>query len=294
MRLILATRRSPLALAQTELVAAALRAAGHETELLPLVTTGDRWSASGGGETPDKGLFVKELEEALLDGRADLAVHSAKDLPGAPPADLVIAAVPPREDARDVLVGPPGGLDALREGARVATGSPRRAVQLRAARPDVEIVEIRGNVGTRLEKLGRGDADALVLAAAGLRRLGLWPGGTVPLDPGLSTPAPGQGLLAVQARAGGEAAEAAATALDDPTAHACLRAERAVLTGLGGGCREPIGAFCEPVTAAGLRLLAFAAAEGGVRAARVTREGPADDPDALGAEVAAILASVRG
>jgi hydroxymethylbilane synthase len=192
-RIVLATRRSPLALAQTEAVAGALRAAGHEPELLGLTTTGDRWSAAGTGAAPDKGLFVKELEEALGDGRADLAVHSAKDLPAELPDGLAVVAVPPREDARDVLVGPPGGLAALPAGARVATGSPRRAAQVLAARPDLLIVPIRGNVGTRLDKLARGDADALVLAAAGLARLGLAPGGAEPLPIEVSTPAPGQG-----------------------------------------------------------------------------------------------------
>jgi hydroxymethylbilane synthase len=291
-RIVLATRRSPLALAQTEAVAGALRAAGHEPELLGLTTTGDRWSAAGTGAAPDKGLFVKELEEALGDGRADLAVHSAKDLPAELPDGLAVVAVPPREDARDVLVGPPGGLAALPAGARVATGSPRRAAQVLAARPDLLIVPIRGNVGTRLDKLARGDADALVLAAAGLARLGLAPGGAEPLPIEVSTPAPGQGLLAIEARAGGPAAIAAAAALDDPLAHACLRAERAVLAGLGGGCLQPVGAFCRP-RGAGLRLTAFAGAADGTRAQRVEVDGDADAAEALGAEAAGLLAAVR-
>ena len=153
-------------------MAAALEAAGHTTEALEVVTTGDRWSASGTDPAPDRGLFVKELEEALLDGRAHLAVHSAKDLPAGLPGGLGVVAVPAREDARDVLVGVPGGIDHMAEGARVGTGSPRRAAQLLDARPDAVVLPIRGNVGTRLEKLARGDYDALVLAAAGLRRLG--------------------------------------------------------------------------------------------------------------------------
>ncbi|HSJ73595.1 MAG TPA: hydroxymethylbilane synthase, partial [Miltoncostaeaceae bacterium] len=260
--MILATRRSPLALAQTELVAARLRAAGHEPEALPLTTTGDRWSAEDRTPAPDRGLFVKELEEALLDGRAHLAVHSAKDLPGELPPNLAVVAVQPRDDPRDALVGPEGGLDGLPAGARVATGSPRRAAQVLDARPDLAVVPIRGNVGTRLDKLARGEADALVLAAAGLRRLGLWPSGTTPLPVERSTPAPGQGLLAVEARAGDAAAAAAAAALDDPSAHACLRAERAFLAALGGGCMRPLGALCEPA-GDGLRLWAFAAAEDG-------------------------------
>ncbi len=292
MNLILATRRSPLALAQTELVAASLRAAGHETELLPLTTTGDRWSAAGTGSAPDKGLFVKELEEALITGRAHLAVHSAKDLPAELPGGLAVLAVPAREDPRDVLVGPPGGLAALPEGARVATGSPRRAAQILAARPDLVIVPIRGNVGTRLDKLGRGDAEALVLAAAGLRRLGLSPEGAEPLSIDLSTPAPGQGLLAVEGRTGDPALTRAVSVLDHAEAHACLRAERAFLSAVGGGCLAPVGALCEAV-GGGLRMTAFVGSVDGSRAERAVRSGPGDDAEGLGREVAAALSAVR-
>jgi hydroxymethylbilane synthase len=291
--LILATRRSPLARAQTDQVAAALRAAGHTTEALELVTTGDRWSASGTDPAPDRGLFVKELEEALLDGRAHLAVHSAKDLPAELPDGLGVVAVPPREDARDVLVGVPGGIERLPRGARVGTGSPRRAAQLLDARPDAVVVPVRGNVGTRIEKLAAGGYDALVLAAAGLRRLGLDPPGTSPLPVDVSTPAPGQGLLAVEARRDGEAARAAAEALDDPVANACLQAERALLEGLGGGCMRPVGAYCEP-TAGGLRLVAFAAPDAAPGGDRVVLEGEIGEAAALGRRAAAELAGVRG
>ncbi len=261
MRLVIATRRSPLALAQTGLVAGALRAAGHEPELLPLVTAGDRWSR--GALPASRGLFVKELEEALLDGRADLAVHSAKDLPGELPAGLAVLAVPGRADPRDVLVGPAGGLDGLPPGARVATGSPRRRVQLRAARPDLELVEMRGNVGTRLEKLARGEADALVLAAAGLARLGLAPVGATPLAVEVCTPAPGQGALAVEGRAGRPELEPVVAALDDPVAHLCVDAERAALARAGGGCMAPVGALCRPRGSGYELILAVAATEDG-------------------------------
>ena len=293
MHLILATRRSPLARAQTAQVAATLEAAGHTTEALEIVTTGDRWSASGTDPAPDRGLFVKELEEALLDGRAHLAVHSAKDLPAGLPAGLGVVAVPAREDPRDVLVGVPGGIEHMAEGARVGTGSPRRAAQLLDARPDAVVLPVRGNVGTRLEKLARGDYDALVLAAAGLRRLGLEPPGTSPLAVDLSTPAPGQGLLAVEARLDGEPATAAAAALDDPVAHACLLAERALLEGLGGGCMRPIGAYCEP-THDGLRMVAFAAAAAAPGGDRVILEGAIGEAEDLGRRAAAELAGVRG
>jgi hydroxymethylbilane synthase len=261
-------------------VADALRAAGHEVATLPLTTSGDRWSAADRAPAPDRGMFVKELEEALLHGRAHLAVHSAKDLPADLPEGLAIVAVPAREDPRDVVVGE------LAPGARVATGSPRRAAQIREAVPGVTIVPIRGNVGTRLEKLARGEADALVLAAAGLRRLGVWPEGTRPLPVDVCTPAPGQGLLAVEARAGDPALAAAVAALDDPLAHACLRAERAFLAALGGGCMRPIGALCEDAGAGSLRLTGFVAADGGP-GRRGVREGPAGDPEALGRAAAA-------
>jgi hydroxymethylbilane synthase len=274
-------------------VASALRAAGHETEELPLVTSGDRWSARGTGPAPDRGLFVKELEEALLDGRAHLAVHSAKDLPGELPGGLALLAVPAREDPRDVLVGPRGGLASLPAGARVATGSPRRATQILAARPDLVVVPIRGNVGTRLDKLAAGAADALVLAAAGLRRLGIVPPDATPLPVDVSTPAPGQGLLAVQGAVADPAVAAAVAALDDPLAHACLRAERTLLAELGGGCMQPIGALCEP-HGDGLRMTAFAAPGEGAPGARVVREGALEDPEALGRAAAVALAGVRG
>ena len=225
---------------------------------MELVTAGDRWSA-GGGPAPDKGLFVKELEEALLDGRADLAVHSAKDLPGDLPAGLGILAVPPRADPRDVVVGPPGGLAALPAGARVATGSPRRAAQVLALRPDLEVVGIRGNVDTRLRKLADGGAEALVLAAAGLERLGLAPEGRE------------QGALGAQA---------------DVRQRVVERRERALLAALGGGCMTPVGALCEAGGDGRLAMVAFAGAADGSRGERVRAEGPADDPEALGARAA--------
>jgi hydroxymethylbilane synthase len=217
-------------------------------------------------------------------------VHSAKDLPGELPEGLAVVAVPPREDPRDVLVGATGGLAGLPAGARVATGSPRRAAQLRAERPDLAIVPMRGNVGTRLEKLARGEADALVLAAAGLRRLGLWPEGTALLQPDVCTPAPGQGLLAVEGRAGDPEAAGAAAVLDDAVAHACLRAERAFLRELGGGCMRPVGALCEQLGAGRLRITAFAGAESGGPGWRSVREGPAAEPEALGREAASAVA----
>ncbi len=285
MPVVLATRRSPLARAQAALVAAALRAAGHDVRVLGMTTSGDRASASG-ARPDDKGLFAKELELALLDGTADLAVHSAKDLPAELPDGLAIVAVPPRADPRDVLLGAASLAD-LAEGARVGTGSPRRAIQLRMARPDVRIAEVRGNVGTRLRRLDEGVVDALVLAAAGLARLGVEREDAWPLPPELSTPAPGQGFLAIEGRAADARLAAAAAALDDPSAHACLRAERAALGALGGDCRAPIGALCEHGPG-GLMMIGFRSDQHGDGAARARVQGK-EDPADLGRRLADAL-----
>lgn len=260
-------------------------------DTLTLVTTGDRWSAAGKGPAPGRGLFVKELELALLNGDAHLAVHSAKDLPADLPPGLAVVAVPTREDPRDVLVGVAGGLDALPPGARVGTGSPRRVAQLRAARPDVEVVPVRGNVGTRLGLIDKGTVDAVVLAAAGLNRLGVTRDDVVPLDPAVSTPAPGQGLLAIEAVAGSDAAAVLAT-LDDAAAHACLRAERRLLAALGGGCMQPVGALATARDGA-LELIAFAGSEDGLRAKRASARGSLDEPEDVADVAAAQLQEVR-
>lgn len=284
MRVTVATRRSALALAQSRAVARALEAAGHEAPLLELTTAGDRWSLSGAAAAPGmdvKGMFVKELEEALLDGRADIAVHSAKDLPGDLPAGLAVIATPPREDPSDVLVGSPGGLDALPEGATVGTTSPRRSAQVRAVRPDVRVVEVRGNVDTRLAKLDAGEVDALVLAAAGLARLGITRADAVVLPMEVCLPAAGQGIVAIEGRADDVAVRDACAPIDDPSAHACLRAERAFLARLGGGCSVAAGALCE---ADGQALHMRAWWEGTGRFADV--EGTAADAAALGARAA--------
>ena len=254
------------------------------------MTTGDRLSA-GGGADATRGLFVKELEEALLDGRADLAVHSAKDLPGELPQGLTILAVPVREDPRDVLIGPADGLAGLVSGARVGTGSPRRAAQLRLARPDITCVEIRGNVGTRLDKLAAGDGvDALMLAAAGLARLGLTPAGLSALDVATCVPAPGQGALAIEGRADRVDLAQVVVVLDDFATAACVRAERALLSALGGGCREPIGAL-GTLQGGALHLLGFAGSEDGAANARGEVVGAVDDAEGLGNELAAVLSA---
>jgi hydroxymethylbilane synthase len=227
-------------------------------------------------------MFVKELEQALLDGRADLAVHSAKDLPVELPEGLAVLAVPPREDPRDVLVGVAGGLGGLGAGARIGTSSPRRRAQLRVMRPDLDIVELRGNVDTRLATCDRGDVDAVILAAAGLIRLGVRRADIVVLAPPVCVPAPGQGLLAIEGRAEDAEVRAAVAALDDADAHLALVAERAVLAGMGGGCMTPIGALCVP-SELGLHITAFSADDAdGTGARQVTVTSRRRDPLAIG------------
>lgn len=296
MSLRIGTRGSALALAQAGAVADLLGGG----ELVEIATAGDR-----GGSGGDKSRWVAELERALLDGEVDIAVHSAKDVPGELADGLVIAAVPARADARDALVGF-DSLDAVPAGARVGTSSPRRASQLRAAREDLEVVAMRGNVDTRLRKLAEGEWDAIVLALAGLQRLGRIAGGTAPearadglpagslrvrtfetreapacvLDPAAFVPAPGQGALAVEARAGEEAAVAW---IDDGPSHARLRAERAVTAALDATCHTPVGAHAEP-DGAGLALTAFAGLPDGSAWVRDRLVGT--DPEALGREVA--------
>lgn len=247
MRLRLATRGSALAWTQSGTVAAALRAAGHEVELVKVTTHGDVSTAplaSMGGA----GVFVGAVRAAVLDGDADLAVHSFKDLPTTPATGLALAAVPAREDPADALCSRDGStLAALPAGARVGTGSPRRAAQVLAARPDVVVEAIRGNVETRLGRI-RADLDAVLLAAAGLRRLGLEAAVSERLDPSVFVPAPAQGALAVECRADAspELREALA-ALDDAPTRLAAVAERAVLARLEAGCAAPVGAYAQVV-----------------------------------------------
>lgn len=242
-RLVIATRKSPLALAQTEMVAAHLRAKlGVETELLRIVTTGDKqteWSLEKRG---GKGLFTSELEAALLRGEADIAVHSTKDLPGEMPAGLAIGGYLPRADARDVLVLRVG----VEKPVRIATGSPRRRLQLKARHPDLEFTEIRGNVDTRLRKIReQALADGTVLAAAGLKRLGIesWPGVVFsPIGFDAMVPAVGQAAVAVQCR---EADAARFAAVLDAATARVVNVERAFQAALGGGCHTAFAAHVD-------------------------------------------------
>lgn len=270
-RLRIATRRSALAVAQANSVADALGGA----DLVEVVTAGDRGEAAG-----DKSRWVAELERAVLDGEADLAVHSAKDVPGELAAGLAIVAVPPRADPRDVLCGA-GSIAELADGARVGTSSLRRRSQLLAERDDLQVVELRGNVDTRLRRLGEGELDAAVLAMAGLQRLGRSAEGRAPLDPEQFVPAPGQGTLALEARAGDRAVAGALEALDDPPSAARLRAERALTIALGATCRTPVGAHAV-VAGESLSVAGFVGAPDGSAWVRDSMAGPVNAAEELG------------
>ncbi len=239
--LIIGSRGSQLALWQARWVQAQLAALGAEARIEIIHTTGDKVLDVALSKVGTKGLFTKEIEEALLAGTIDLAVHSLKDMPTDLPASLTLAAIPAREDPRDALVGKK--LDELKQGARVGTSSLRRSAQLKALRPDLDIQTIRGNVDTRLRKLDEGQFDAIVLASAGLRRLGWENRITEYLEPSLMCPAVGQGALAIETRDDGGQAFQLCRRLNDEATEICVTAERAVLARLGGGCQVPIGAY---------------------------------------------------
>lgn len=278
MKVRLATRGSKLAIAQTQLAAAALsqRYPDHEFVLEPLTTHGDRNPSMRLADSPREGIFTRELEQALLDGRAELAVHSAKDLPTLPTAGLVLAAFLPRADARDALIArEPATLAELPAGARIGTGSPRRVAQVAAIRPDLKCVEIRGNVDTRLRKLAEGVVDALIVAVAGLERLGRLNEAHELLPFDVMLPAPGQGAIVVQA-VEGSAASRLAFGVDDSSTSRAVHAERALLRRLGGGCLSAIGAFAM-VAGDALVLKAVVLDERGSRVVRAEARGARDD-----------------
>ncbi len=284
----LGTRGSALALRQSSMIAAELERRGTPVELVTIRTSGDvatgSLAALGG-----KGLFVKEIEEALLRRRIDLAVHSLKDVPAALPSGLVLAATPPRADARDVLIATAGvGLERLPAGSRVGTSSLRRRAQLAALRPDLGVVDMRGNVDTRLRKLASGEVDAILLAAAGLARLGLAPAGLVALAPRRFVPAIGQGILALEVRADDPAVHAIVAALDDPVTHAAAAAERAFLAAIGGDCHTPLAAHAV-VSGDRLSMQAIVAAVDGREILGDAFEGPVEAAAEVGARLAAAL-----
>ena len=285
----LGTRRSALALAQSSTVADAVRRHGHDVELVEIVTEGDR-SAEAITALGGTGVFVTELRRQLLDGSIDLAVHSLKDLPTQPADGLVVVALPQREDPRDALVSRDGvTLAELPSGSRVGTGSPRRTAQLRALGLGLDVVAIRGNVDTRLRKVTDGELDAVVVAAAGLARLGRIDAAAEILDPGQMLPAPGQGALAVECRADNDNLLAALGVLDDPATRAATTAERTLLAALEAGCTAPVGALADVAVGDDgdeIYLRAVVASTDGSTAIRLSATGPFNDPEGLGRRLA--------
>ncbi len=281
MTLRLATRRSPLALLQAESVRSRLAARGIEAELVTVQTRGDRHSQQPLVEFAGQGAFAIEIQDAVLSGRADAAVHSAKDLPGRTPPGLVVSAVPERRDAADALVG--RTLAALGPGATVATGSPRRRALLLERRPDISVVGLRGNMATRLSALASG-VDAIVAAVAALERLGLGDQVSERLDASWFVPQVGQGALALECRGDDDATNAALAAIDDFAAHVAVRAERAFLLELGAGCTIPAGAHAQVAVEGDIEIAGVMVGLDGGRSVRATLRGA--DPEALGAALA--------
>lgn len=283
--LIIGSRGSQLALWQAHYIKHQLNKLGVNTTIEIIKTTGDHLQTASLVQSGGKGLFTKEIEEALLAGSIDLAVHSLKDLPTEMPRGLTIAAIPAREDPRDVLVG--CRLGDLPQRARVGTSSGRRGAQLRALRPDVRVEPIRGNVDTRLRKLREGQYDAILLAAAGLRRLGLGDQIAEILSAEQICPAPGQGALALETRENDEARRICAE-LDDEPCRQAVTCERAILAALGGGCQLPVGAYAEIVEKT-LRLSAVVVSPDGSRRLQAEVEGACNRPEELGRAAAADL-----
>jgi hydroxymethylbilane synthase len=287
----IATRQSALALWQAEHVAALLRAAhaGIEVELVPMTTRGDQITDRSLAAIGGKGLFLKELEVALQERRADIAVHSFKDVPMDLDAGFAIGAVLERADAADAFVSVHWArLDALPSGARVGSSSLRRQAQLRAVRPDLQILDLRGNVNTRVAKLDSGDYDAIVLACAGLDRLGLAARIRSRLDPPGWLPAAAQGAIAIEHRDGDERIAAVLKPLHDADTAVCVAAERALTRHLQGNCQVPIAAYCFE-TEIGLHLAGLVGDAATGRLLRAADDGQSEAPEALGARVASQL-----
>ena len=283
--IVIGSRGSALALWQANWVKARLEVLGSECRIEIIKTTGDQVTNIPLSQIGSKGLFTKEIEDALMEGSIDLAVHSLKDMPTELPEGLVLAAIPEREDPRDAVVG--STLDALPHGAVVGTSSLRRTAQLRALRPDLDIQSVRGNVDTRLRKLDEGQYAAILLAAAGLRRLGWADRIAMALDPAVMCPAVGQGALAIETRI--DRTETAQS-LDHEVTRLAVTAERAMLGALGGGCQVPIGANAV-LDGSTLRLRGLVAAPDGSRIIKCEHEGPAREAAAIGRELAARLIS---
>ena len=302
--LCLGTRGSQLALWQANTVAARVAAAGGPPcRIVVIKTSGDRLQDAPLSQIGGKRLFVKEIEDALLRGEIDLAVHSSKDMPAVLPAGLAIAGVLPREEPLDAIVLPARGehplcpplmtiddlVAHLGQAPSLGTGSVRRIAQLTRLFPGGRFENIRGNLDTRLRKLDEGAHDALVLAAAGLRRLGFGDRISLALPAAACVPAPGQGIVAIEIRQGDAHVRAAVGRISDPAAAAALAAERALVEALGGGCQTPVGALASPVGGGALELIAVVVALDGSRAVRGHARGPAADAAAIGTRVGAQL-----
>lgn len=284
MKIRLAARASALSRAQLEIVARALSGQA-EVEVATYRTTGDQLSHLDAA-IQGKGVFTKEIDEALLSGRADVGIHSLKDLPSEMPEGLVLAAVPVREDPSDALISRPHRtFAALPKGARIGTGSPRRRAQLLAARPDLQVMEARGNVDTRIRRLAEGRWDAIVLARAGLARLNRLEEISEVFSSEILLPAIGQGALALVIRRGDDRAAGIVAALDDPGSHRAARAERTLLRFLQAGCRAPLAGLATEKNGQ-LRLSAGVFSPDGDRVLREEGTGPAEDPESLGRVVA--------
>src|SRR5580658_6065312 len=292
------SRGSQLALWQANHISALLRARGHEVEIEIIHTTGDKITDVALAMVGTKGMFTKEIEEALAAGCVDLAVHSLKDLPTELPPGFEIAAITEREDPRDAFCSRHfAKIEDLPQGARVGTSSLRRQAQLKAIRPDLDIHPLRGNVDTRLRKLEQGEYAAIILASAGLKRLGKTELVQQILPTEIMCPAAGQGALAIEIRKGDSATRALLTFLDDPSARAATTCERALLNRLGGGCQVPIGAFAEvrkDDRGAKLHLEAIVADPDGSKLLRESCDGALDHPERLGNAVGETLLSRGG
>ncbi len=298
MRLRIGSRGSQLALWQANHIAGLLRVQGHEVEIAIIKTAGDRQQEVTFAQVGSKGMFTKEIEEALAAGRVDLAVHSLKDLPTELPEPFALAATPSRADPRDAFVSVKHlSLADLPRKARVGTSSPRRRAQLKALRQDLKAIEFRGNVDTRLRKLSEGQVDAILLAAAGLDRLGKTDWVRERLDPKDFCPAAGQGALAIETRKDDTATIEAVAFLDHPDTRFAVTAERAALAALGGGCQVPIGIHCRPSFAedasgiAWWEIFGMVASPQSGKVVRVHLHAPREnaDPLSLGREAAVVL-----
>lgn len=297
-RLRIGTRGSPLALWQARAVAALLERGGRQSEIVIIKTSGDRIQEAPLSDVGGKGLFVKEIEDALVTGAIDLAVHSAKDMSVALPDGLGVSAVLPREDSRDALVlrdgitanDLRGALAQLGAAPAIGTGSVRRAAQLAVIAPGARFSPVRGNVDTRLRKLDAGDYDALILAVAGMKRLGHGARISVPISHDDCIPAPGQGIVAIETRLEDGETRDVVQAINDASTAACFEAERAVVSTLGGGCQLPLGAVARHA-GAGLDLQAIVASPDGARSIRRRAQGDASRPAELGRRLAEDLAN---